>query len=128
MHWIENRLSSLEQRFESWVRQLQDLIPQLRAAAQNARNAYQQYTPTGAQSGAVYFCLPTTLTGATGSWPSLTPTSQSLTVYQASGTSLTSLGTFTVYNWYPAAPAASKVCQVAPDGSGNFVVVAQSCS
>lgn len=128
MSWIETRLSSLEQRFESWVRQLQDLIPQLRKAAQDARNAYQQYAPTGAQSGGVYFCLPTALSGATGSWPSLTPSSQSLTVYQAAGTALTSLGTYTVYNWFPASPAASKVALVMPDGSGNFVVVDQSCT
>ena len=80
-------------------------------------------------AGGAYFCLPTTLGAATGSWPSLTPGSQAgLTVYQASGTSLTSLGTFTVYNWFPATPAASKVLMVFPDDDGNFVAGPQSCT
>lgn len=126
--WMENRLFNLEARFEAWVRLLQDVIAQLRAAQQLAQRAFGQYQPTGSLSGGVYFCLPTSLGGATGTWPSLTPASQSLTVYLAQGTSLTSQGTFTVYNWLPAAPAASKVLEVTPDGAGNFVAVTQSCT
>ena len=128
MGWIENRLAALERRFEWLLLQYQALVPQVRGAAQTARNAYQQWQPQGSAAGAAYFCLPTSLAGASGSWPSLTPGSQSLTVYQVQGTTITSQGTFTVYNWYPAAAAASKVLQVTPDGAGNFVAVAQSCS
>lgn len=101
----------------------------IQAATQNARNAFAQpYNGTGG-GGSVFFCLPTTLSGASGSWPSPTPGSQTgLTIYQVSGTSITSVGTATVYNWYPATPAASKVLMVVPDGSGAFVAVAQSCT
>lgn len=74
------------------------------------------------------YCLPTTLGGATGTWPALTPASESLTVYMVSGTTITSLGTFTVYNWFPATPAVSLVLLVLPDGAGNYVAVSQSCS
>jgi hypothetical protein len=127
--WVETRIIQIEQRLEYWIRQIQDLIPQLRAAAQTARNAFSQYQPGAGGGGVIYFCLPTTISGASGSWPSLTPGSQSgLTVYQAQGTTLTSVGTFTVYNWYPAAPSASKVAMCLPDGAGNMVLVAQSCS
>jgi hypothetical protein len=125
---LETRLNRLENRFEQLLVAFQLLTQAVRAADQTAKGAYGQWQPQGSATGAVYFCYPTTLTGATGIWPSLTPTSQSLTVYQVTGTTIASLGTFTVYNWYPAAPAASKVCEVAPDGAGNFVTVAQSCT
>jgi hypothetical protein len=125
---LETRLAALERRFENLKFDEEQLKAQVKAALQTARNAYGQWTPQGSANGSVYFCLPTTLGGATGSWPSLTPASQSLTVYQVKGTSISSLGTFTVYNWYPAAPAASKVLLVLPDGAGSFVAVAQSCT
>ena len=128
MSWIEQRLGQLEARFEAELRQIEDMLTQLRAAQQVARNAYSQWQPSGGGASGVYFCLPTSLPGATGSWPSLTPGSQNLSVYQAAGASLTLVGTFTVYNWYPAAPAASKVLQVVSDGAGNYVAVAQSCT
>lgn len=100
----------------------------VKAALQTAKGAYGQWQPQGSASGGGYFAMPTTLGPATGSWPSLTPGSQSLTVYQATGTTLSSTGTFTVYNWYLSTPVASKIIQVTPDGAGNFVLVAQSCT
>jgi hypothetical protein len=128
VNWAEPRIYGAEQRIEYLLRQIQDLTDMVKAAQQLARSAFQQPGNLNSSGSGVFFCLPTTLAGASGSWPSLTPSSQSLTVYQASGTSLTSMGTATVYNWYPASPAASKVCFVLPDGAGNYVVVDQSCS
>jgi len=129
MGWIESRIIAIESRLEYWIRQLQDLIPQLRAAAQTARNAFQQYEPSGANAGAVYVCYPTTIAGATGTFPSLVPGSQSsLDVYQVTGSTITLLDAYTVYNWLPASPAASKVAYCLPDGAGNFVLIDQSCT
>jgi hypothetical protein len=81
----------------------------------------------GASSGAVLFCNPSGLAGATGTWPSLTPGSISTTVYRASGSTLATIGTQTVYNWFPAAPASGKILEVFPDGAGDFVAGPQSC-
>ncbi len=128
MQWIESRISAIEARVEYIARYLQDLLDQIRNAAQNARNAYNQAQPSGASAGAAYVCYPTSLAGASGSWPSLTPGSQSLTVYQVQGTSITSVGSFTVYNWLPAALVASKVAYCLPDGAGNFITISQSCT
>jgi hypothetical protein len=127
MSW-EQRVYTLEQRVEYVLRYLQDLLDQIRAAAQNARNAYAQAQPGGTGGSGVYFCLPTSLAGATGTWPSLTPGSQSLAVYQVNAGALVSVGTATVYNFYPAATSASLVLSVTPNGDGTFSAVAQSCT
>lgn len=122
---------------ESRIRLLEDAVKRAWRAIQNlldrmtrAENRLMSLPGGGGSGGAgagVFFCLPTTLGAATGTWPSLTPGSQSLTIYVAQGTTLSSLGTSTVYNWYPATPAASKVLLVLPDGAGNYVATAQSC-
>ena len=117
---LENALTGVNQR-------LDDLFQQVGKIAQN-QWATQGMGGGGGAGGGVFFCLPTALGGATGTWPSLTPASQSLAIYQAQGTSFISLGTATVYNWLPAATVASKVCVVLPDGAGNYIVISQSCT
>jgi hypothetical protein len=123
---LEFRTLRLENDLTQIKRQLEDIFQQLGKLAQN------QWVPGmgggggGGTTGA-FFCLPTSLGGATGSWPSLTPASQSLTIYQVSSGSLSSIGTATVYNFYPSATVASKVLFVVPDGSGGYVAVSQSC-
>jgi hypothetical protein len=72
--------------------------------------------------------MPTSLAGATGTWPALTPGSQSLAVYRVNAGALVSVGTATVYNFYPAATVASKVLEVSANGDGTFSAVAQSCT
>jgi hypothetical protein len=127
--WVETRLYASEQRLEYLLRLVQDLQDQVKAAQQTARNAFSQPGQLGNSALGVYICFPTTMGGATGSFGALTPGSQSgLTVYQVSGTTQTSLGTFTVYNWLPASPVASKVAYCLPDGAGNFVLIDQSCT
>jgi hypothetical protein len=130
MGWAETRIQALETRVEYLIRWIQDLIPQINNANQTARNAFSQYPNNSGGGGTgAFFALSTSGSwGATGTFPTLTPGSISTTVYQASGTSLTSLGTFTIYNWFPASPVASKVILVEPDGAGNYVVVTQSCT
>jgi hypothetical protein len=123
----ELRILRLENALTGVNQQLADLFQQVGKIAQN-QWATQGMGGGGGGGGGVFFCLPTALGGATGAWPSLTPASQSLAIYQAAGASLTSLGSFTVYNYFPAAPAASKVLLVLPDGSGNYVAVSQSCT
>ena len=123
----DSRIKLLEQSLKEMFRTTQSLLERM-ARAEERIMAIPGGGGGGGGTSGVFFCLPTTLGGATGSWPSLTPSSQNLTVYMVSGTTISSVGTFTVYNWYPAAPAASKVLLVLPDGSGNYVAVGQSCT
>jgi hypothetical protein len=129
--WIATRLGALESRVEYLIRLIGDIVQQLRAVQQAAKGVGSDYgtIPSGGAGQGAFFAMSSSGSwGATGSWPSLTPGSISATVYQATGTTLTSLGTFTIYNWFPASPVASKVILVEPDNTGNYVVVTQSCT
>jgi hypothetical protein len=82
------------------------------------------------QQETVYFCQPSSsVSGATGTWPSITPASFTADVYQASRATLTKYVTSaTIYNWYAASLDANKTTNVKPDGSGAFVAIAESCT
>lgn len=67
------------------------------------------------------------LAAATGTWPSLTPASTTVTAYRSSGGSLTSLGTVTIYNWRNVAWAASKTTYLVGNPDGSYDVVDQDC-
>lgn len=79
---------------------------------------------------AVYLCQPSsTVTGATGTWPAITPVGFNADVYQVSGTAITLyLAGAQCYNWYAASLDANKTTNVRPDGSGAFVAIAESCT
>lgn len=119
------RLEQLATAAQKAIADLQAAVAQL-AQAQTQGNPYNFGGGGGAGS---YCCLPTSLAGATGSWPSLTPGSQTLDVYVAqAGTLALFKSSATVYNFYPAAAVASKVAQCALNGDGTFSITAQSCT
>lgn len=131
MSWIDNRLGALETRCDYIYRWVLALVQQVNAANQGVRQAQANYpASSGSSGGGVYVCYPSSgISGAT--WSSDAPSSPgsaSLTVYQVQGTTVTSMGTNTVYNWLPAAVVASKACYCLPDGDGNYITVSQSCS
>jgi hypothetical protein len=76
------------------------------------------------------FCQPgTTVAGATGAWPALTPASFTADIYQVAGTAITLyLSSATIYNWYAAGLVDAKTVYVVPDGTGSWVAIAQSCT
>ena len=118
-------------RLEDQLRDVLQAIAQLQVqVGKIAQDQFAQSSGGGGGGGTVgaYFCLPTALGGATGTWPTLTPGSQSLTVYQVVSGALSSVGTATVQNWYPAATVASKVLKVTPNGDGTYSAEAQSCT
>ena len=130
--WIETRIKAAEDAIEYLRRQMQDLIVQVRQAANNARTASATYGAGGGGGGGggTYFCLPSgPVSGATGTWPSLTPVSFIADVYTTAGGSMTlSAASATCWNFFPAGLIASKVVFLAADGTGNFVAVTQSCT
>jgi hypothetical protein len=128
--WIETRIAAVEQRVEWLIRQVQDLIPQLRAALQQARNTSASYGGGGGGGGGSLFAMPgSTVAAATGTYPTGTPASFTANVYTTAGGTMTLSATgATIYNWFPAALTASKICFVVADGTGDYVVVTQSCT
>jgi hypothetical protein len=125
---VEFRLLRVENDLTAIKRQLDDIFQQLGKIAQNQFAPGNVGLGSGGGGGNTFFCLPTALGAATGTWPSLTPASQSLTVYQVVSGALSSVGSATVYNFYPAATVASKVLQVKANGDGTYSAVAQSCT
>jgi hypothetical protein len=130
--WIENRLYALEQRVEYLMRLLQDLLPQLRSAQQNARNAFAQWNPGGGSGGAsVYVCvlgaaLPAGTAPAGGAPGSLA----AQTIYRIAdgGASYTTVGTATVYNPYLSAGTSGRIVTVIPNPDGSYTAIGQSCT
>jgi hypothetical protein len=129
--WIANRLGALESRVEYLIRLIADITQQLRGVQQSAKGVGSgfQFGPSGGGGGA-FFCQPSgSVAGATGTWPTLTPTSFTADVYQMVGGVLTLItASAGISNGFPAALVASKVCFVAADTSGAYVVVSQSCT
>lgn len=128
---MSSHLEMRVKRLEDELRQAQQLIRDLQVdVGKLKQDQFGNGTPFGGGGGGsgAFYCLPTSLAGATGSWPSLTPGSQSLTVYQVVSGALLSLGSATVYNFYPSAAAASKVAKVSPVGDGTYALEAQSCT
>lgn len=132
MQWLESRLHNLEARVESLYRRLLDLKGVLDNVRQQLRGAFQQLPAGGGSSSSGdWYCV----TPSSGTWGATwtsgaptTPGSFSATVYSVNGTSTASLGTQTVYNWFPASPATSKVIKLTQDGGGNFTTGPQSCT
>jgi hypothetical protein len=132
MSWIETRIGQAESKIEYLMRLIADLTQQLRGVQQQTKgvgSAYQNVAPGGGGAGA-FFCMPSgTFSGASGTWPTLTPASFTADVYQMVSGALTLVtASATIYNGFPASLTASLVCFVAADGAGGYVVVSQSCS
>jgi hypothetical protein len=127
--WIETRLVAAEQGLEYLKRLLQDLIPQLRAAAQQARNAGAAYGGGGGGGGGTFFCQPSSpVAGATGTWPAITPTGFTADVYTTAGSGITlSAASAQCWNFMAAGLVASQTAALVSDGSGDFATYTQSC-
>lgn len=83
----------------------------------------------GGASGHGWCQLSSSLGPATGTWPSLTPTTASgITIYRKSGNSLAAIpGTFTLYNWRNVTWSANKTMLVLPNGDGTWDIIDQDC-
>jgi hypothetical protein len=122
MNWLETRIKASEERIEYLIRYLQDLVPQLRAAAQSARTASSNYGGGGGGSGSgAFFATPGSAVSGNSTFTA--------NVYSfVGGTSTLVATSATIYNNFAAALVASKLCFVVADGAGNWVVVTQSCT
>jgi hypothetical protein len=129
MQWIEDRILQIERRLESLVRQIQDLIPQLRAAAQTARNAFQQYQPGSGGGGSPLYCIVSGGLAASGTIGSGSPTSlASQSVYSITGGAFVLVSSSaTVYNGLPDAISSSASCILLANADGTYSIIAVAC-
>jgi hypothetical protein len=84
----------------------------------------------GTPSAGAFKCQPSgAVAGATGTWPSITSASFTADIYQSiNGVLNLVASSATVWNSYKSGLDANKTCTVQPDGSGNWDVIAQSCT
>lgn len=106
----------------------------MRAAVQRVEQTPHDFSPGRRQprvggSAVVGWCqLATTLNPATGTWPTLTPTSVTVNVYVGSSTGLTQVGTagVKVYNFRNVTWAGSKTTRVEFNGA-VWEIMDQDC-
>ncbi len=83
----------------------------------------------GGGSGGFFVCQGLGLAAATGTWPSITPSSTTADVYRESGGGLTIAATAaTIYNFSPDATDSAKRQFLAGNGDGTYTVSTQSCT
>lgn len=130
MQWIENRIVQIESRLEYWIRQIQDLIPQIRAAAQTARNAFGQYQPTGGGGANPLYCILSSGLAASGTIGSGTPAGPltSQTVFSITSGAFVSVSTSaSLWNGLPnSIPSGAKVIVLA-NADGTYSVIQVAC-
>lgn len=125
MGWIDARLGTLEARFEALRRQVGDILTQLKAVAQTARNAYQQQGGNPNPTSGTYIAYPTSII--------LANSSASLQVSQIAGGTATVIGTFDCINYTNSATTAGNGTStfaliLIPDGIGTYTIVSQACA
>lgn len=126
--WIEQRILVLEQRLEKLSRDVTSLLPLLRAAQQqlNQQGAIPQQGGGGAT---VYFANNLSLAGATGTWPTITPSSTTADVYkEVSGALALVAAAATIYNFLPDATDPANRQVLGSNGDGSWSVQDESCS
>ena len=130
MSWLESRLQSAEARIEKIYRDLLALQQAVKAAAQTATAAFQQYPDGGTGAGQPYFFGPTGgLAAASGVPASGTPTSlsdQSLYVISG-GDFVLATNTATVYNGMTSALVATNTAIALANADGTFSAITQAC-
>ncbi len=129
MNALVNRLIDLEARFERQRLELRDVKRQLAALA-----AAPPVVPSGGgPSGGGTLCwahAPSTIAAATGSWPTLTPSTFTSDVYQDVAGTLTLVGSSQTVRWFYKDPAASGslIPVMSVDSASHWDAIGNSCT
>ncbi len=127
-----NRLQDLEARYERLLLTVQQLSRQIANLANQIQQTQGQ--SGGGQSGGagtVYWArMPSAVAAATGSWPTLTPSTFTSNIYaDVSGTLVLQATSQTVRWFYKDAGASGSLVPVEPVDSGaNWDAIANSCT
>lgn len=121
---LERRLAELERR----VGQIDQKTTQ---ASQSVAQVWGQQTGGGGGgSQSAYWTMSPSggMAASSGTFPTITPTTATLTVYQDVGGTLTAAGTAVCRWFYRDALAQYKLLALQPNGDGSFDILASSCT
>jgi hypothetical protein len=132
---LVNRLGQLEARFERLAFQVQALYGQVQALATQIAGVQQQ-TGGGQQgggSGTIYWAhTPSSVAAATGSWPTLTPSTFTSDIYVDQAGTLTLAASSQTVRWfYKDVAAAGSLVPVEPVNVGGALAwnaIGNSCT
>jgi hypothetical protein len=116
LKWLDRRLRLAEERIAE--------------ALQAIPRAWDSGQGNGGGSTRSYWCRTSgTVAVATGTWPSLTPTTFTADVYVSHSGALASVATgATIYWWYKDTAAANKLVGLIPNGDGTYDARHDSCT
>ncbi len=84
---------------------------------------------SGSGGGSITFWCQGTFSAASGSWPTITPTTGTLDVYKDVGGTLTLETSGATVRWfYLDASGSNKLIPLIPNGDGSYDAVAASCT
>lgn len=132
MNGTLNRLEQLEARFERLRLDLQDAQRKLTQALQQIRDGQSRYVPTGGGSAnaILWAQAPSAIAAATGSWPTLTPSTFTSDIYVDLAGTLTLVATSQTVRWfYKDSAASGSLIPVEPTDNGTaWDAIANSCT
>lgn len=124
-------LNELQRRIEELSTRVAQLSSRLTEDEQSTAKLWQGDGGGGTGTAtASYWCrTPGAVTAATGTWPTLTPTTFTADVYSNLGGSLTLVTTgAAVYWWYKDAAAAHKLVPLMANADGSYDAGGDSCT
>jgi len=132
MNYQAGQLNQLEARFERLIADVQALEARMARAEQQIRDT--QTGGGGGQGsigGTVFWArMPSSVSAASGSWPTLTPSTFTSDIYADVGGTLTLQATSQTVRWfYKDAGSSGSLVPVEPADSGtNWDAIANSCT
>jgi hypothetical protein len=119
---LEQRVQDLSRReydAEARIARLENLMSQVR----------QGFGGGGGGQGLALWCQGTGVSAATGSWPTLTPSTFTADIYRDVGGTLTLVTSGATVRWfYKDSSASGKLIAVVPNGDGTFDAISDSCT
>ena len=124
-------VNELQRRIEELATRVAQLNSRLTEDEQSTAKLWQG--DGGGGSGgttASYWCrTPGAVAAATGTWPTLTPTTFTADVYSNLGGTLTSVATgATIFWWYKDAAVINKLVPLMANNNGTYDAIADSCT
>lgn len=126
-------INELQRRIEEMSTRLAMLQSQLTESNQSLMKVWQDQGGGGGGGATVaYWCKSDSsspFAGASGAWPTITPTTDTLDVYvDASGTLVLISAGATVRWFFKDACAADKLVGVVPNGDGSYDAIVEACT
>ena len=129
MNAAEQRIVHLEQLIAADEAAIANLQNQVAALNQAQRTGQASSPGAGGGGGSTYWCHSPGIAAATGSWPTLTPSSGTADVYQDVAGTLTLFKASQTIRWfYKDASTAGKLMAVTSCADGNWDGLLDSCT